>query len=99
MGCRGSEVRILSPRPFPSSHCRSGSRNLGLPEATKRLGLHDQRKQRPSMSNAPAIQAGVAGAVDGEVFRRLVDSVRDYAIFLLDAKGYVRTWNTGAQAI
>ncbi|MBI5276107.1 MAG: PAS domain S-box protein [Burkholderiales bacterium] len=31
--------------------------------------------------------------------RLLVESVRDYAIFMLDAEGYVRTWNRGAQAI
>ena len=34
-----------------------------------------------------------------EHFDRLVDSVRDYAIFLLDAEGRVRSWNTGAQRI
>jgi PAS domain S-box-containing protein len=32
-----------------------------------------------------------------ERFRLLVDSVRDYAIYLLDAEGHVATWNTGAQ--
>ncbi|HYF43639.1 MAG TPA: PAS domain S-box protein [Ramlibacter sp.] len=34
-----------------------------------------------------------------ERFRLLVGSVRDYAIFMLDAEGVVRSWNTGAQAI
>src|ERR1043165_8342524 len=29
----------------------------------------------------------------------LVDSVRDYAIFMLDPDGRVETWNTGAQLI
>lgn len=33
------------------------------------------------------------------VFRRLVDSVQDYAIFMLDPRGYVSTWNPGAQRI
>jgi hypothetical protein len=32
-------------------------------------------------------------------FRLLVESVRDYAIFLLDADGYVRSWNAGAERI
>jgi PAS domain S-box-containing protein len=31
--------------------------------------------------------------------RLLVESVRDYAIFMLDKDGYVRSWNKGAQAI
>ena len=34
-----------------------------------------------------------------ERFRLLVESVRDYAIFMLDAQGIVRSWNTGAQAL
>jgi PAS domain S-box-containing protein len=32
-------------------------------------------------------------------FRMLVDSVVDYAIFMLDARGIVTNWNTGAQRI
>ena len=32
-----------------------------------------------------------------ERFRLMVDSVRDYAIFLLDADGHVASWNLGAQ--
>ena len=36
----------------------------------------------------------------GEVaFRLLVDAVQDYAIFLLDPRGYVLSWNLGAQRI
>ncbi len=34
-----------------------------------------------------------------EVFRLLVDSVKDYAIFLLDPDGKVATWNQGAERI
>jgi len=32
-----------------------------------------------------------------ERFRLLVESVRDYAIFMLDKAGYVLTWNAGAE--
>lgn len=32
-----------------------------------------------------------------ERFRLLVDSIRDYAIFMLDPEGYVLTWNAGAE--
>jgi PAS domain S-box-containing protein len=32
-------------------------------------------------------------------FRLLVQSVADYAIFMLDTAGHVQTWNTGAQLI
>ncbi len=34
-----------------------------------------------------------------ESFRLLVESVQDYAIFMLDPEGYVITWNTGAERI
>jgi PAS domain S-box-containing protein len=34
-----------------------------------------------------------------EMFRLLVASVKDYAIFLLDPEGHVMTWNAGAQRI
>jgi PAS domain S-box-containing protein len=34
-----------------------------------------------------------------EIFRLLVDSVKDYAIFLLDPEGNVATWNQGAERI
>jgi PAS domain S-box-containing protein len=34
-----------------------------------------------------------------EVFRLLVASVKDYAIFLLDPQGVITTWNAGAQRI
>jgi PAS domain S-box-containing protein len=34
-----------------------------------------------------------------ERFRLLVEGVKDYAIFMLDAEGYVTTWNLGARRI
>ncbi|KAK4224699.1 hypothetical protein QBC38DRAFT_484963 [Podospora fimiseda] len=34
-----------------------------------------------------------------EAFRILVQAVKDYAIFLLDTKGRIATWNTGAQLL
>lgn len=34
-----------------------------------------------------------------ETYRILVSTLRDYAIFLLDPKGYIVTWNTGAMLL
>jgi len=34
-----------------------------------------------------------------DVMRTFVRSIRDYAIFMLDANGYIQTWNVGAQVI
>src|SRR5436305_837039 len=39
------------------------------------------------------------GGESDELFRLLVASVRDYAIFLLDPTGHVATWNIGAERI
>lgn len=36
---------------------------------------------------------------ENELYRQLVDSVNDYAIFALDPNGYIQTWNKGAERI
>ena len=33
------------------------------------------------------------------IYRTLVEQVRDYAIFLLDQKGWVRSWNHGVERV
>jgi PAS domain S-box-containing protein len=43
---------------------------------------------RPRATNAPAPH---------DVFRLLVEGIRDYAVFVLDPEGHVITWNPGAQ--
>ena len=44
-------------------------------------------------------QAELALAHSEEQFRLLVQSVTDYAIYMLDANGHVTSWNQGAQRI
>jgi PAS domain S-box-containing protein len=39
------------------------------------------------------------GHVDDSLFRQMIEGVSDYAIFLLDPEGRVRSWNAGAQEI
>ncbi|CAG9186482.1 PAS domain-containing hybrid sensor histidine kinase/response regulator [Cupriavidus pampae] len=36
---------------------------------------------------------------DNDIFRNLVDSISDYAIFTLDRGGHITSWNKGAEAI
>ncbi|MCW0234367.1 MAG: PAS domain S-box protein [Ferrovibrio sp.] len=50
--------------------------------------IHDLTKYRLSLQQQRESEAR---------FRLLVDSITDYAIFLMDAEGMVLTWNTGAQ--
>jgi PAS domain S-box-containing protein len=46
---------------------------------------------QPLGSETPTVRA--------ELFKLLVESIRDYAIFVLDPEGRVLTWNPGAQAM
>ena len=51
-------------------------------------------KQPNPPSTAPAVTLGA-----DESFRLLVDSVKDYAIVMLDPEGHVASWNAGAERI
>jgi PAS domain S-box-containing protein len=46
-----------------------------------------------------AQKSGTQLRTSEERFRLLVDSVKDYAIFMLDPRGYVTSWNQGAERI
>jgi PAS domain S-box-containing protein len=50
---------------------------------------------------APLSKARLADTVrhGGRIYQLMVESVRDYAIFMLDPKGYVASWNRGAERI
>ncbi len=50
----------------------------------------------PPMSETPCPRV-LSDLAQAERFRLLIDSVRDYAIYLLDDEGNVATWSTGAQ--
>lgn len=54
-----------------------------------------------SFQSAPIpIDSARSGAPQqSELFRLLVEGIRDYAIFVLDPEGNVLTWNPGAQAM
>jgi PAS domain S-box-containing protein len=41
----------------------------------------------------------IPGVPDEWLYRVMVESVRDYAIFALDPRGYIVSWNAGARAI
>jgi PAS domain S-box-containing protein len=68
--------------------------------------LFPGRGTEPGTSNEH-VRAAVSGQHQAEAklrqseerFRLLVESVRDYAIFMLDPEGRIVTWNAGAQRI
>jgi PAS domain S-box-containing protein len=51
----------------------------------------------PNQSSAISWQARALDVYSPEVFRLLVDSVSDYAIFVLDPDGIIVSWNIGAK--
>lgn len=65
------------------------ARRLEVPETTLTLAKESTATRRPETRLRQT----------DEVFRLLVDNVKDYAIFLLDPEGRVATWNQGAKRI
>jgi PAS domain S-box-containing protein len=65
----------------------------------------DQKKIEPPLEAPtpiiPIRNSGLAAAIrqGGQFYQLMVDSVRDYAIFMLDPNGHVASWNKGAQRI
>ncbi|MET0340882.1 MAG: PAS domain-containing sensor histidine kinase [Polyangiales bacterium] len=47
----------------------------------------------------PRLVVGATSPATEQPYRLLVESVRDYAIFMLDPEGYVVSWNAGAERI
>jgi PAS domain S-box-containing protein len=48
---------------------------------------------------APSSSHGAVLRENGKLFRLLVDSVRDYAVFAIDPTGHVLSWNAGAEQL
>lgn len=65
-----------------------------------RIATHDQPPQTGNLRAIRVKQADSPNVLSCEErFQTLVDSVVDYAIFMLDPAGNVTTWNLGAQRI
>ena len=64
---------------------------------------HDEppssRELHAAPANITASESGFPHALSDVHFRMLVDAVQDYAIFMLDPRGHVASWNRGAQSI
>src|ERR1700678_3116235 len=45
------------------------------------------------------LRVGTSTEQNRDVFRLLVEGIRDYAIFVLDPAGHILTWNAGAQSM
>ncbi|MDR5754276.1 MULTISPECIES: PAS domain S-box protein [unclassified Caballeronia] len=58
-----------------------------------------QPASSPSPEDTPALEPREDAEVRDSLYRTLVQEIEDYAIFMLDLEGRVRTWNAGAQKI
>jgi PAS domain S-box-containing protein len=67
--------------------------------ASSTRDLEGRGDQRPFDSTAATHQQAPGGITHetGELYRLLVESVDEYAIFALDPEGYILSWNAGAQ--
>jgi hypothetical protein len=102
-------MRYLRPLPESSVSLETTTLETATLEATPQ----SEQRTPAFQAETPALQAEVeqpsraqvqlgeiaGGIQSAELFRLLVDSVRDYAIFLLDPSGRVATWNLGAERI
>ena len=59
----------------------------------------DKRNREEGQASANGDGSPVTLTGTDEPFRLLVESVRDYAIFMLDPEGTIRSWNPGARNI
>ena len=99
-GAQGNPPVILDAtvRPVRDDAGRIAFVLLEAREATQQR--HDEAALRVSREQAHRGQEATVRLHESEQrFRLLVDSVVDYAIFMLDVDGYVTSWNPGAQRI
>jgi PAS domain S-box-containing protein len=72
--------------------------NAKSPQGGRDSHAGDLHREAAASASAAALAAPVPAPLPTErLLRLLIDSVRDYAIFLLDTTGHIRTWNPGAQ--
>jgi PAS domain S-box-containing protein len=67
--------------------------------ASETEGIVVRRAQQVQRANRQLAERNEQLRQSEERLRLLIASVNDYAIFMLDDKGYVTTWNPGAQRI
>ncbi|CAK7265718.1 hypothetical protein SEPCBS57363_001723 [Sporothrix epigloea] len=77
----------------------SPTAGLGLLPRAKESALTVAPLNRPREIDQPSsFKESLAGGLSvDETFRILIQSVKDYAIFILDVEGNIATWNAGAQ--
>ncbi|KAH8902264.1 hypothetical protein BR93DRAFT_953944 [Coniochaeta sp. PMI_546] len=73
------------------------ARVMPIFNADELLALYLEWREQPNPTSFLDGELISTGLGTDEAFRILVQAVKDYAIFLLDTKGNIATWNTGAE--
>src|SRR5205085_460305 len=88
--------------PYHSARTTLHSRLAGLRDLTADNPAQQRRLDALALAGLASVLVGreMAGRRFAEErLRLLVGSVRDYAIYMVDPAGYVRSWNAGAERI
>jgi len=89
-------VAIDNARLFEASQRELGARakaEAELKQLNDRLELRVEERARKLIESSAKLEE------TEQRFRLLVDAVTDYAIFMLDTKGHIVSWNPGAERI
>jgi len=88
---------VADTRPYPSA-----SAAVSLSPQTASSGVEGVRGEPVDGGAATKPHDASAGVVvdtvsDGGIYQRLIQGIAEYAIYMLDTEGRIRTWNAGAQ--
>src|SRR5262249_43078670 len=92
----GSRLRQPADRPLPLPLSFAADPYPPVPDRWSRGPLMTPDPTPPPSDD---VRPDEATRQSEEHYRLLVESVKDYAIFLLDPQGRVATWNIGAERI
>ena len=100
---QGTETQSTEQLLDASSHRINAeiyARAQEIQEANRRLKLaHAELSRLNNLLEERAVEREAALDSSNERFRLLVDGVREYAIFMLDPRGVITSWNQGAERI
>jgi PAS domain S-box-containing protein len=99
-GTVDASVRHLLPMEKPAGKCGRRPNDAFTPPRDKFIPIA-RRKVMEDTSQALGAAASLDRSLDdgARQFALLLRSVTDYAIYMLDADGYVRSWNPGGERI
>jgi len=67
-----------------------------MDEMNQNLSTHFAQRQIKKKKHSVEAELGERVGADEQLFRHLVQSTKEYAIFTLDSNGFVTSWNEGA---